>query len=178
MWSLPVCLPPSVACLPVFATTRTRQSIQRLCFFCLTCLPSTVACLFRDHQNMAVYLSNGYIIIVLVPCLPSTVACLSTFLFLDPRTWRSIQRLHLFFCFQTYLPPVTCLPACLPVSRPLEHTASVKDLKTRVITPAKDAGTPQKGLLKVGGGGSVAKPMRPTAGRKDTPHNKRAAHFF
>ena len=66
----------------------------------------------------------------------------------------------------------------LPVPRPPEHTASVKDLKTRVITPAKHAGTPQKGLLKVGGGGSVTKPVRPTAGRKETPHSKRAAHFF
>lgn len=62
-----------------------------------------------------------------------------------------------------------------------EHVASVKDLKTRVITPAKDAGTPQKGLLKVGGGGgSGVKPMKPVATRKDTPHvsKKKASDFF
>eukprot|EP00903_Cladosiphon_okamuranus_P013436 g12515.t1 len=63
-----------------------------------------------------------------------------------------------------------------------EHVASVKDLKTRVITPAKDAGTPQKGLLKVGGGdGSGVKPMKPAAGRKDTPYvsqKKKASDFF
>eukprot|EP00752_Nemacystus_decipiens_P008569 g7653.t1 len=63
-----------------------------------------------------------------------------------------------------------------------EHVASVKDLKTRVITPAKDAGTPQKGLLKVGGGGgSAVKPLKPAAGRKDTPYvskKKKASDFF
>ncbi|CAB1117338.1 unnamed protein product [Ectocarpus sp. CCAP 1310/34] len=61
-----------------------------------------------------------------------------------------------------------------------EHQTSVKDLKTRVITPSKDAGTPQKGLLKVGGGGSGVKLMKPAAGRKDTPFagKKKASDYF
>ncbi|CAN0084997.1 unnamed protein product [Ectocarpus fasciculatus] len=61
-----------------------------------------------------------------------------------------------------------------------EHQTSVKDLKTRVITPSKDAGTPQKGLLKVGGGGSGVKLMKPAAGRKDTPYagKKKASDYF
>ncbi|CBJ26415.1 conserved unknown protein [Ectocarpus siliculosus] len=61
-----------------------------------------------------------------------------------------------------------------------EHQKSVKDLKTRVITPSKDAGTPQKGLLKVGGGGSGVKLMKPAAGRKDTPYagKKKASDYF
>ncbi|CAM9277316.1 unnamed protein product [Ectocarpus sp. 12 AP-2014] len=61
-----------------------------------------------------------------------------------------------------------------------EHQTSVKDLKTRVITPSKDAGTPQKGLLKVGGGGSGVKLMKPSAGRKDTPYvgKKKASDYF
>lgn len=73
-------------------------------------------------------------------------------------------------------------PALFPRCVSSEHVASVKDLKRRVITPAKDAGTPQKGLLKVGGGGgSGVKPMKPTAGRKDTPYvskKKKASDFF
>ena len=54
------------------------------------------------------------------------------------------------------------------------------DLKTRVITPSKDAGTPEKGLLKVGGGGSGVKLMKPAAGRKDTPYagKKKTSDYF